>query len=328
MECNIVKILVFAQSNKDIQMAGMVDTQVVKNYLLGLQDRITVATSALDGKTFATDSWEKPKDSKLRGSGRTCIIENGNILEKGGVGFSHVSGDHLPPAATQNRPEIAGRTFEAMGVSLVFHPRNPKAPTTHMNVRCFIAQSPNQDPVWWFGGGFDLTPYYGVDKDCKHFHQTAKNALDPFGADLYPRFKKWCDEYFYLKHRDEPRGIGGIFFDDFNELGFDQSFAMMRAVGDAFIEAYLPILERRYQEPYSQAEKDFQEYRRGRYVEYNLIYDRGTIFGLQSGGRSESILMSMPPIVSWKYNWQPQAGTPEARLYERYLKPRDWLSEA
>ena len=308
-------------------MAATIDTQVVKHYLLDLQDRITSATGEVDGKSFVMDAWEKPKDSKLQGSGRTCILENGNILEKGGVGFSHVSGNQLPPAATQNRPEIAGRTFEAMGVSLVFHPRNPKAPTTHMNVRCFIAQAPNQDPVWWFGGGFDLTPYYGVDEDCKHFHQTAKNALDPFGADLYPRFKKWCDEYFYLKHRDEPRGIGGIFFDDFNELGFETSFAMMRSVGDAFIEAYLPILKRRYQEPYTQAERDFQEYRRGRYVEYNLIFDRGTIFGLQSGRRSESILMSMPPVVTWKYNWQPQAGTPEARLYERYLKPRDWLSE-
>ena len=308
-------------------MAATIDTQVVKHYLLDLQDRITSATSQVDGKSFVMDAWEKPKDSKLQGSGRTCILENGNILEKGGVGFSHVSGNQLPPAATQNRPEIAGRTFEAMGVSLVFHPRNPKAPTTHMNVRCFIAQAPNQDPVWWFGGGFDLTPYYGVDEDCKHFHQTAKDALDPFGADLYPRFKKWCDEYFYLKHRDEPRGIGGIFFDDFNELGFETSFAMMRSVGDAFIEAYLPILKRRYQEPYTQAERDFQEYRRGRYVAYNLIFDRGTIFGLQSGGRSESILMSMPPVVTWKYNWQPQAGTPEARLYERYLKPRDWLSE-
>ncbi len=308
-------------------MAATIDTQAVKHYLLDLQDRITSATSEVDGKPFVMDAWEKPKDSKLQGSGRTCILENGNVLEKGGVGFSHVSGQQLPPAATQNRPEIAGRTFEAMGVSLVFHPRNPKAPTTHMNVRCFIAQAPNQDPVWWFGGGFDLTPYYGVDEDCKHFHQTAKDALDPFGAELYPRFKKWCDEYFYLKHRDEPRGIGGIFFDDFNELGFERSFAMMRSVGDAFIEAYLPILKRRYQEPYTQAERDFQEYRRGRYVEYNLIFDRGTIFGLQSGGRSESILMSMPPVVTWKYNWQPLPGTPEARLYERYLKPRDWLSE-
>ncbi len=309
-------------------MATRIDTQAVKNYLLGLQDRITSVTAALDGKSFVTDSWEKPKDSKLQGYGRTCILENGNILEKGGVGFSHVSGNQLPPAATQNRPEITGRSFEAMGVSLVFHPRNPKAPTTHMNVRCFIAQAPGQEPVWWFGGGFDLTPYYGVDEDCKHFHQTAKDALDPFGPELYPRFKKWCDEYFYLKHRDEPRGIGGIFFDDFNEQGFEKSFAMMRAVGDSLIKAYLPILECRYQEPYTQAERDFQEYRRGRYVEYNLIFDRGTIFGLQSGGRSESILMSMPPVVTWKYNWQPQAGTPEARLYERYLKPRDWLAEA
>lgn len=308
-------------------MATSVDTQAVKDYLLGLQDRITTAITALDGKLFVKDSWEKPKDSKLQGFGHTCILENGNVLEKGGVGFSHVSGNQLPPTATQNRPEIAGRTFEAMGVSLVFHPRNPKAPTTHMNVRCFIAQAPNQEPVWWFGGGFDLTPYYGVDEDCKHFHQIAKDALDPFGAGLYPRFKKWCDEYFYLKHRDEPRGIGGIFFDDFNELGFEKSFAMMRSVGDSLLKAYLPILERRYQEPYTQAERDFQEYRRGRYVEYNLIFDRGTIFGLQSGGRSESILMSMPPVVTWKYNWQPQAGTPEARLYERYLKPRDWLSE-
>lgn len=309
-------------------MAATIDTQAIKDYLLGLQDRITNATTAIDGKPFEVDAWEKPKDSKLQGSGRTCILENGHILEKGGVGFSHVSGNQLPPAATQNRPEIAGRSFEAMGVSLVFHPRNPKAPTTHMNVRCFIAQAPNQESVWWFGGGFDLTPYYGVDEDCKHFHQTAKDALDPFGADLYPRFKTWCDEYFYLKHRDEPRGIGGIFFDDFNELGFEKSFAMMRSVGDAFIDAYLPILKRRHQEPYTQAERDFQEYRRGRYVEYNLIFDRGTIFGLQSGGRSESILMSMPPVVTWKYNWQPQPGTPEARLYERYLKPRDWLTEA
>lgn len=308
-------------------MAMSVDTQAVKDYLLGLQDRITAATSKLDGKSFVIDSWEKPKDSKLQGYGRTCILENGNILEKGGVGFSHVSGNQLPPTATQNRPELSGRTFEAMGVSLVFHPRNPKAPTAHMNVRCFIAQTPNEEPIWWFGGGYDLTPYYGVDADCKHFHQSAKDALDPFDADLHPRFKKWCDEYFYLKHRDEPRGIGGIFFDDFNELGFDQSFAMMRSVGDSFMRAYLPILERRYQEPYTQAERDFQEYRRGRYVEYNLIFDRGTIFGLQSGGRSESILMSMPPVVTWRYNWQPQAGTPEARLYEHYLKPRDWLTE-
>jgi coproporphyrinogen III oxidase len=309
-----------------VTKSSKIDINEVRNYLLDLQNRITQATSALDGKEFLIDSWEKPSDSPLQGSGRTCILENGTILEKGGVGFSHVSGKKLPPSATQNRPELAGRSFEAMGVSLVFHPFNPKAPTTHMNVRCFIAQAPNQEPVWWFGGGFDMTPYYGFDEDCRHFHQTAHDALLPFGEDLYPRFKKWCDEYFYLKHRNEPRGIGGVFFDDFNELGYEKSFAMLRSLGDAFIDAYLPILKRRYQEPFSQQEKDFQEYRRGRYVEYNLIFDRGTIFGLQSGGRSESILMSMPPVVTWKYNWQPQAGTPEAKLYDYYLKPRDWLS--
>jgi coproporphyrinogen III oxidase len=309
-----------------VTTSSKIDINEVRSYLLDLQNRITQATSALDGKEFLIDSWEKPSDSPLQGSGRTCILENGTILEKGGVGFSHVSGKKLPPSATQNRPELAGRSFEAMGVSLVFHPFNPKAPTTHMNVRCFIAQAPNQEPVWWFGGGFDMTPYYGFDEDCRHFHQTAHDALLPFGEDLYPRFKKWCDEYFYLKHRNEPRGIGGVFFDDFNELGYEKSFAMLRSLGDAFIDAYLPILKRRYQEPFSQQEKDFQEYRRGRYVEYNLIFDRGTIFGLQSGGRSESILMSMPPVVTWKYNWQPQAGTPEAKLYDYYLKPRDWLS--
>jgi coproporphyrinogen III oxidase len=272
------------------------------------------------------DEWQKPPESKLRGSGRTCILENGNVLEKAGVGFSHVHGDQMPGAASQNRPEVAGRGFEAMGVSLVFHPHNPKAPTVHMNVRCFIAQAANQEPVWWFGGGFDLTPYYGYEEDCRHFHQTAKDALDPFGADLHHRFKTWCDDYFYLKHREEPRGIGGIFFDDFNELGFEKSFAMMRSVGDSFINAYLPILERRYQEPYTPEEKDFQEYRRGRYVEYNLIFDRGTIFGLQSGGRSESILMSLPPIVKWRYNWHPEPNTPEAKLYDYYLQPRNWLA--
>jgi len=303
-----------------------IDIAVIKDYFLGLQNRITAAISALDGKAFMVDEWQKPPESKLRGSGRTCILENGNVLEKGGVGFSHVHGDQMPGAASQNRPEVAGRGFEAMGVSLVFHPHNPKAPTVHMNVRCFIAQAANQEPVWWFGGGFDLTPYYGNEEDCRHFHQTAKDALDPFGADLHHRFKTWCDDYFYLKHREEPRGIGGIFFDDFNELGFEKSFAMMRSVGDSFINAYLPILERRYQEPYTPEEKDFQEYRRGRYVEYNLIFDRGTIFGLQSGGRSESILMSLPPIVKWRYNWHPEPNTPEAKLYDYYLQPRNWLA--
>ena len=303
-----------------------IDIAVIKDYFLGLQNRITTAISALDGKAFMVDEWQKPPESKLRGSGRTCILENGNALEKGGVGFSHVHGDQMPGAASQNRPEVAGRGFEAMGVSLVFHPHNPKAPTVHMNVRCFIAQAANQEPVWWFGGGFDLTPYYGYEEDCRHFHQTAKDALDPFGAHLHHRFKTWCDDYFYLKHREEPRGIGGIFFDDFNELGFEKSFAMMRSVGDSFINAYLPILERRYQEPYTPEEKDFQEYRRGRYVEYNLIFDRGTIFGLQSGGRSESILMSLPPIVKWRYNWHPEPNTPEAKLYDYYLQPRNWLA--
>ena len=303
-----------------------IDIAVIKDYFLGLQNRITTAISALDGKAFMVDEWQKPPESKLRGSGRTCILENGNVLEKGGVGFSHVHGDQMPGAASQNRPEVAGRGFEAMGVSLVFHPHNPKAPTVHMNVRCFIAQAANQEPVWWFGGGFDLTPYYGYEEDCRHFHQTAKDALDPFGADLHHRFKTWCDDYFYLKHREEPRGIGGIFFDDFNELGFEKSFAMMRSVGDSFINAYLPILERRYQESYTPEEKDFQEYRRGRYVEYNLIFDRGTIFGLQSGGRSESILMSLPPIVKWRYNWHPEPNTPEAKLYDYYLQPRNWLA--
>ena len=303
-----------------------IDIAVIKDYFLGLQNRITTAISALDGKAFMVDEWQKPPESKLRGSGRTCILENGNVLEKGGVGFSHVHGDQMPGAASQNRPEVAGRGFEAMGVSLVFHPHNPKAPTVHMNVRCFIAQAANQEPVWWFGGGFDLTPYYGYEEDCRHFHQTAKDALDPFGAHLHHRFKTWCDDYFYLKHREEPRGIGGIFFDDFNELGFEKSFAMMRSVGDSFINAYLPILERRYQESYTPEEKDFQEYRRGRYVEYNLIFDRGTIFGLQSGGRSESILMSLPPIVKWRYNWHPEPNTPEAKLYDYYLQPRNWLA--
>ena len=308
------------------QSSEKIDIQIVKEYFLALQNTIVSTFSALDGKSFAVDVWEKPPDSKLQGSGRTYILEGGNILEKGGIGFSHVRGDSMPASATQNRPEVAGRTFEAMGVSLVFHPHNPKAPTTHMNVRCFIAQAPNKDPIWWFGGGFDLTPYYGYDEDCRHFHQTAKNALDGHGEDLYPRFKKWCDEYFYLKHRNEPRGIGGIFFDDFNALSFEECFSVVRSVGNAFIDAYLPILERRYLEKFTPEEKSFQEYRRGRYVEYNLIFDRGTIFGLQSGGRSESILMSMPPVVTWRYNWHPEPGTPEAKLYDHYLKPRNWLT--
>jgi coproporphyrinogen III oxidase len=282
--------------------------------------------SEVDGKTFATDSWTKPADAKLKGDGRSMILEEGNILERGGVGFSHVRGDSMPPSATAHRPELAGRAFEAMGVSLVFHPRNPHIPTVHLNVRCFIAQAEGKDPVWWFGGGMDLTPYYGDETDCKHFHQTCKNALDPYNTELHPRFKKWCDEYFYLKHRDEPRGIGGIFYDDFSELGFDQSFAMTRSVGDAFLEAYLPIMKKHQHDPYTENQREFQAFRRGRYVEFNLVFDRGTLFGLQSGGRTESILMSMPPIVRWGYDWKPAANSPEALLYTNFLKPIDWIA--
>ncbi|KAI3592763.1 Coproporphyrinogen III oxidase, aerobic [Cupriavidus sp. U2] len=302
----------------------MIDSQAVRDYLLGLQDRITDAVAAIDGQAFLTDSWEKPPTERLRGSGRTRILEGGAVMERAGVGFSHVRGDTLPPSASANRPELAGRSFEALGVSLVFHPRNPHVPTVHMNVRCFIAVKPGAEPVWWFGGGMDLTPYYGVADDCAHFHRTCKAALAPFGDDLYPRFKQWCDEYFFLRHRGEARGIGGIFFDDFSAPGFDLSFAMMRSVGDAFLDAYLPILRARKDTPYGERERDFQAYRRGRYVEFNLVFDRGTLFGLQSGGRAESILMSMPPQVTWRYDWQPQPGTPEAALYTDFLPARAW----
>jgi coproporphyrinogen III oxidase len=303
-----------------------INVDQIRQYLLGLQERITAGMSEVDGKTIATDSWTKPADAKLKGDGRSMILEEGNILERGGVGFSHVRGDSMPPSATAHRPELAGRAFEAMGVSLVFHPRNPHIPTVHLNVRCFIAQAEGKDPVWWFGGGMDLTPYYGDETDCKHFHQTCKNALDPYNTELHPRFKKWCDEYFYLKHRDEPRGIGGIFYDDFSELGFDQSFAMTRSVGDAFLEAYLPIVKKHQHDPYTENQREFQAFRRGRYVEFNLVFDRGTLFGLQSGGRTESILMSMPPIVRWGYDWKPAANSPEALLYTNFLKPIDWIA--
>jgi coproporphyrinogen III oxidase len=304
----------------------VIDTTTLRNYFLGLQDRITDAMSELDGKAFITDSWTKPADAKLKGDGRSRILEEGNILERGGVGFSHVRGDAMPPSATAHRPELAGRAFEAMGVSLVFHPRNPHIPTVHLNVRCFIAQAEGKDPVWWFGGGMDLTPYYGDEADCQHFHQTCKNALDPYNPELHPRFKKWCDEYFYLKHRDEPRGIGGIFYDDFSELGFDKSFEMTRSVGDAFLDAYLPIVKKHQNDSYTEAQREFQAFRRGRYVEFNLVFDRGTLFGLQSGGRTESILMSMPPVVRWGYDWKPAANSPEARLYTEFLKPKDWIN--
>jgi coproporphyrinogen III oxidase len=300
------------------------NTQPVRDYLLGLQGRIVATMQAEDGKTFISDGWTRPAGGRLQGDGLSQLVEEGHLLERGGCNFSHVKGQTLPPSATQHRPELAGAPFEAMGVSLVFHPRNPQVPTVHMNVRMFAALPEGQAPVVWFGGGMDLTPYYGVEEDAAHFHRSCRDALAPFGAGLYPRFKQWCDEYFFLKHRNEPRGIGGVFFDDFHELGFEQSFAMLRAVGDAFLPAYLPIVQRRRALPYSEAQRDFQAYRRGRYVEFNLVFDRGTLFGLQSGGRTESILMSMPPIVKWRYDWKPEAGTPEARLYTDFLRPRDW----
>jgi coproporphyrinogen III oxidase len=304
----------------------MVDSQSVREYLLDLQQRIVSAFEVLGGKAFIRDVWEKPPGSPLGGGGLTRIVEDGELLERGGVGFSHVSGSRLPPSASAQRPELAGRGFEAMGVSLVFHPRNPYVPTVHMNVRFFIARADGAADAWWFGGGMDLTPYYGFDDDARHFHATCKRALDPHGAALYPRFKTWCDEYFHLRHRDEPRGVGGVFFDDFRDGGFDSAFRMWRAVGDAFIDAYRPIVERRRALPFGEREREFQAYRRGRYVEFNLVYDRGTLFGLQSGGRAESILMSMPPRVAWKYDWKPEPGSPEARLYTDYLRPRDWAS--
>ena len=303
------------------------NTAAVRDYLLGLQGRIVATMQAEDGKTFVSDGWAREPGGRLEGDGLSQLVEEGNLLERGGCNFSHVKGRTLPPSATQHRPELAGAPFEALGVSLVFHPRNPYVPTVHMNVRMFAALPEGKPPVVWFGGGMDLTPYYGFEDDAAHFHRTCREALAPFGADLHPRFKRWCDEYFFLKHRGEPRGIGGIFFDDFAELGFEQSFAMLRAVGDAFLPAYLPIAQRRREIPYGESERDFQAYRRGRYVEFNLVFDRGTLFGLQSGGRTESILMSMPPIVKWRYDWKPQAGSPEARLYSDFLRPRDWLTE-
>jgi len=305
-------------------MTQAIDTQSVREYLLGLQRSIVARFEQLDGRPFLADTWEKPPGSPLGGGGLTRIIEDGNLLERGGVGFSHVVGERLPPSATAQRPELAGRAFEALGVSLVFHPRNPYVPTVHMNVRLFRAHAEGQPDVYWFGGGMDLTPYYGFEEDAIHFHATCKAALQPFGPAHYPRFKRWCDEYFFLRHRSEPRGVGGVFFDDFHELGFERSFALQRAVGDAFLDAYVPIVERRRTLPYGERERSFQAYRRGRYVEFNLVFDRGTLFGLQSGGRTESILMSLPPKVEWKYDWRPEPGTPEARLYADFLRPRDW----
>jgi coproporphyrinogen III oxidase len=294
----------------------------VRLYLTDLQDRIVDKLAALDGKPFIRDAWQRPEG----GGGVSRLLEEGNFFERGGVGFSHVMGTKLPPSASASRPEIAGRPWEAMGVSLVLHPRNPYVPTVHMNVRFFVAKaaSSSETDVFWFGGGMDLTPYYPFEEDCRHFHRVNRDALTPFGAEWHPKFKKWCDEYFFLKHRQEPRGIGGIFFDDFSELGFEQSFALMRSVGDAFLDAYVPIVERRRGIAFGERERDWQAYRRGRYVEFNLVWDRGTLFGLQSGGRTESILMSMPPIVKWRYNWRPDPGSPEATLYNVLMPPRNW----
>jgi coproporphyrinogen III oxidase len=300
-------------------------TQRVRDYLTGLQDRITSTVAVVDGGTFVVDAWSKPPGETLQGQGITQILEGGPVFERAGCGFSHVTGPRLPPSATQHRPELSGAPFEAMGVSLVFHPRNPYVPTVHMNVRMIAATPAGKDPVCWFGGGMDLTPYYGFEEDAEHFHRTCKASLDPFGVDKYPRFKQWCDEYFYLKHRDEQRGIGGVFFDDFSELGFEGSFAMMRSVGDAFLDAYLPVVDRRQATPYGERERGFQLYRRGRYVEFNLVWDRGTHFGLQSGGRSESILLSMPPLVSWSYQRTEAQGSPEASLYRDFLVRKDWI---
>lgn len=299
----------------------MTDKLAVKNYLLDLQDRICAGLASEDGASnFVEDSWIREEG----GGGRSRVITDGAVFEKGGVNFSHVHGTQLPPSATAARPELAGRSFEAMGVSLVMHPENPYVPTSHANVRFFIAEKEGEEPVWWFGGGYDLTPYYGNEEDCRHWHRVARDACAPFGEDIYPRFKKWCDDYFFLKHRNEPRGVGGLFFDDYNQPGFEQSFALMRSVGDSYLEAYLPIVQRCKETAWGERERQFQLYRRGRYVEFNLVYDRGTLFGLQTGGRTESILMSLPPLVRWEYNWQPQPGTPEAELYEYYLQPREW----
>jgi len=287
----------------------------VHGYFTGLQGRLVAALEALDGSPFRTDSWQRPEG----GGGITRVLEEGKLFERGGVNLSRVRGLELPPSATAARPQLAGRPWEAMGVSLVMHPRNPYCPTVHFNLRFFVAGD-----LWWFGGGMDLTPYYGFEEDARHFHQTCRQALAPFGADYHPRFKRWCDEYFHLRHRGEPRGIGGIFFDDFADRDFDFAFSLARSVGDHFLTAYAPIVEKRRQEPYGDRERSFQAYRRGRYVEFNLVYDRGTLFGLQSGGRTESILMSLPPRVEWRYDWKPEPGSPEERLLTDFLRPRDW----
>jgi coproporphyrinogen III oxidase len=321
------------------------DVAAPRAYFVDLQERIVAALEAIDGTPFRRDEWTraeseasadanasaasvKPRSGGGRtgGGGISRVIEEGSVLERGGVNFSHVSGQRLPPSATATRPELAGRSFDALGVSLVLHPRNPYVPTVHLNVRMFVAHAADAEtqPIWWFGGGMDLTPYYGFAQDAVHFHRTCRAALAPFGSDAHPKYKKWCDQYFYLRHRQEPRGVGGIFFDDLNDGGFDRCFALVRSVGDHFLPAYAPIVERRRDTLYGERERDFQAYRRGRYVEFNLVWDRGTLFGLQSNGRTEAILMSLPPIVKWRYDWRPEPGTPEAALYSDFLVPKDW----
>jgi coproporphyrinogen III oxidase len=299
--------------------------QTVRDYLIQLQSNITKALHEVDGSAFVVDPWRKPEGEMLQGDGITQIIEGGAVFERAGCGFSHVRGPKLPPSATQHRPELSGAPFEAMGVSLVFHPRNPYVPTVHMNIRMIVAKHEGKEPVAWFGGGMDLTPYYGFEEDAVHFHQACKDAVSPYGPDLYPRFKKWCDDYFFLKHRNEARGVGGIFYDDFSELGFDKGFAMMQDVGNGLLKAYMPLVMRRKDTPYGERERDFQLYRRGRYVEFNLVWDRGTHFGLQSGGRTESILLSMPALVSWSYNRVDAPDSAEAQLAQQFLKPKDWV---
>ncbi|MGD7036427.1 oxygen-dependent coproporphyrinogen oxidase [Methylotuvimicrobium buryatense] len=300
------------------------DIENVKSFLLDLQNRICAALESQEPNArFIEDDWQRPEG----GGGKTRVLSNGHVIEQGGVNFSHVFGNQLPASATAARPELTNRRFQAMGVSLVIHPRNPYVPTSHANVRFFVAEKPGEEPIWWFGGGFDLTPFYPFYEDVQHWHRTARLACEPFGKEVYPRYKKWCDEYFYLKHRGETRGAGGLFFDDLNEWGFERCFAFMQSIGNHYIDAYVPIIEKRKNTPYGEREREFQLYRRGRYVEFNLVYDRGTLFGLQSGGRTESILMSMPPVANWRYNWQPEPGSPEAELYERYLKPQDWLGK-
>jgi coproporphyrinogen III oxidase len=300
----------------------MIDIDSIKQYLLDLQGQISDALMQMDDKLVLTeDEWQREGG----GGGRTRVMQDGNIFEQAGINFSHVFGDSLPPSATANRPELAGRSFQALGDSLVIHPLNPYVPTTHMNVRFFVAEKEGEDPIWWFGGGFDLTPYYGFKEDARHWHKTAKAACDGFGENSYDKYKKWCDEYFYLKHRQEPRGIGGLFYDDLNKEGFESCFKFMQSIGDHFLSAYLPIVERRKDIEYGERERQFQLYRRGRYVEFNLVYDRGTLFGLQSGGRTESILMSLPPLVRWQYDHQPEPNSVEAELYDVFLKPQDWI---